>query len=142
MNTYYIITAKIEGQIEELFGSFNKKDCQYELEAEKDSWKAEGFKSIKIESKKVEGNYDANVYPELEAENLIEEYIEVNDSLLDINIIKEDQFDWNLYDIQGYSEDLNELSREEIDYLKQRVKALKELIKVCNKLEKFTHVYS
>ena len=62
MNTYYEITAKIDEQEEVLFGSFEKSDCTYELEAEKEGWKAEGFKSIKITSRKTEEAPDTEVY--------------------------------------------------------------------------------
>jgi len=62
MNTYYEIKAYIDGQEEVLFGSFEKSDCTYELEAEKDGWKAEGFKSIKITSRKTEEEPDTEVY--------------------------------------------------------------------------------
>ena len=62
MNTYYEITANIDGETEILFGSFDKSDCAYELDAEKESWKCEGFKSIKIVSRKTEEKPDAEVY--------------------------------------------------------------------------------
>lgn len=71
MQNYYIITGKFEGETDELFGSFNKQDCIYELEGSKETWKGEGYKSIKIEIKKVDSKPNKEVYPEFEASNLI-----------------------------------------------------------------------
>lgn len=62
MDTYYEITAKIEGKDEILFGSFEKSDCTYEVQNEREGWKAEGFKSIKIVSRKTEEEPDTEVY--------------------------------------------------------------------------------
>ena len=65
MTTYYEITAKIDGNIEVLFGSFVKSDCTYELDAEKSSWKDQGYKAIKITSRETEDTPDPEVYDEL-----------------------------------------------------------------------------
>lgn len=62
MTKYYEITAKFEGEKELLFGSFIKADCLYELEAERDSWKGEGYKSIKLVSRETEEKPDTTVY--------------------------------------------------------------------------------
>jgi len=62
MNNYHIITAKIDGQIEELFGSFDRTDCKYELEANKESWKDEGYKAIKISTKQVASEPSKEIY--------------------------------------------------------------------------------
>ena len=62
MNTYYEIIATFEGEKEVLFGSFVKADCTNELQAERDSWKSDGYKGIKIVSKQVEDEPDKEVY--------------------------------------------------------------------------------
>lgn len=59
---YYEIKAKYEGETEILFGSFSKDDCTYELEAERDSWKGEGYKAIKIVSRETTETPDPEVY--------------------------------------------------------------------------------
>ena len=43
---YYQVTAKIDGQNDVLYGSYNRDDCKDEINAEKESWKNEGYKSI------------------------------------------------------------------------------------------------
>ncbi len=65
MTTYFEIIGKLDGEPEQLFGSFNRADCVYELDAERDSWKAEGYKAIKITSRETADTPDAEVYPEL-----------------------------------------------------------------------------
>lgn len=45
---YYEINAVIDGEIELLFGSYDRYDCTSELECEKDSWKEQGYKKFKI----------------------------------------------------------------------------------------------
>ena len=139
MNTYCIITGKIDGQIEELFGSFDKDDCTYELESEKDLWKDEGYKSIKITTKKVEEEPDKEVYGNLEAKKLTEQYIEANEEIIDID---PDLYEWNLYDIQGYVEDNLDLDSSDVETLKNRVKALKAIAKAYKILEDNPHTYS
>lgn len=62
MSKYYNITAVIEGETETLFGSYDKSDCTYELEAERDSWKGEGYRKFKIETVEVEEKPDSEVY--------------------------------------------------------------------------------
>ena len=71
MSTYYIITATIDGESEKLFGSFNRDDCISELECEKDSWKAEGYKRSLIGSEFTTDQADPEVYPELYTNYLI-----------------------------------------------------------------------
>lgn len=68
MNTYYEIQATNTEDSEDLhhvlFGSFDKTDCTYELDAEKEGWKSEGYESIKITSREIEEEPDAGVYGE------------------------------------------------------------------------------
>lgn len=78
MNTYYEVTANIDGFKEVLFGSFDKSDCKYEIEAEKDSWKSEGYKSIKIEARETEEKPDPEVYENLVSSEIIEAFVEFN----------------------------------------------------------------
>ena len=47
---YYKIVAKIDGQTEQLFGSYNKDDCFDELVAEEETWKEQGYTAISIET--------------------------------------------------------------------------------------------
>ena len=67
MHTYYQVTAALRGEdeTEVLFGSYDKQDCVYELDAEKESWKADGYVGFKIRSFKTTVAPDANVYPYL-----------------------------------------------------------------------------
>jgi len=62
MNTYHVINASIEGQNIELFGSFDKNDCIYELEANVSQWKQEGFKAIKLAKRLTVNKPNAKVY--------------------------------------------------------------------------------
>ena len=62
MNTYYQVVAAIDGEQEILFGSFVRSDCTYEIEAERDTWKGDGYKGIKIVPKEVEDTPDPEVY--------------------------------------------------------------------------------
>ena len=62
MNTYHIINGIIDGQTEQLFGSFDKDDCIYELDANKIQWKNEGFKSIKLTTKLTSEKPSIKVY--------------------------------------------------------------------------------
>lgn len=61
MYKYYEITAKC-GQV--LYGSYDKSEAQYELEAERDSWTFEGFRGIKMRWKATEEKPDAGIYGE------------------------------------------------------------------------------
>lgn len=63
-NTYYEITGVIDGKKEVLHGSFVKSDCAYELEAEKENFKADGYKNLKIESRETEDEPDLEIYEE------------------------------------------------------------------------------
>ena len=63
-NKYYEVVATIDGDGEILFGSFVRSDCVFEIEAERQSWKAEGYKAIKIVSRDVDDAPDVDVYAE------------------------------------------------------------------------------
>lgn len=62
MNKYYEVTAEIDGETDVLYGSFLRSECVYELDAEKDSWKGEGYKKFKIITKETEAEPDKTVY--------------------------------------------------------------------------------
>jgi len=62
MNNYYRIIGAIDGNTEVLFGSFAKADCTYELDAERGTWKAEGYKGLKIITVQVADTPDKEVY--------------------------------------------------------------------------------
>ena len=61
-NKYYEVVATFEGTQEVMFGSFVRSDCTYEIDAERDSWKGDGYKAIKIVSRVVEDTPDKEVY--------------------------------------------------------------------------------
>ena len=61
-NTYFEVTAQIDGESEVLFGSFDKSDCVYEVDAEKVTWKDQGYKKIKIVSRETNDTPDSDVY--------------------------------------------------------------------------------
>ena len=62
MNTYYEVVATIDGEFEVLYGSFDKSDCEYEIEAEKESWLADGYRGIKIKSRQTTDKPDPEIY--------------------------------------------------------------------------------
>lgn len=64
---YYEVTGKINGELEVLFGSYEKPDCEAELDAEKATYKADGYTYLKITKRLVDEKPDEEVY-----ENLIE----------------------------------------------------------------------
>jgi len=66
MNTYYRLTAEIDGNRETLFGSYNKQDVVDEKRHEMHNYKQDGYKSFKIESNEVDEPADDETYPELE----------------------------------------------------------------------------
>ena len=86
---YFDVIGYIDGVSESLYGSFDRLDCKYELEAEKTSWKADGYKKIKIVSRETSEKPDPTVY-----ENLV--------SFDDVNAIVESKNDGELRD---YMED-------------------------------------
>ena len=62
MYMYYEVKAKLNGHAEVLYGSFVRDDCVYEIEAEKESWRAEGYRNIKIASRETADSPDKKVY--------------------------------------------------------------------------------
>ena len=62
MNTYFEVVADFEGETELLFGSFVRSDCVCEIDAEKESWKSEGYKKIRVVSKATNETPDADIY--------------------------------------------------------------------------------
>ena len=64
MNKYYTITATLNGELETLFGSFDKSDCTSTLECDKAGWKEEGYKGFKIAHTLTTEAPDAEIYGE------------------------------------------------------------------------------
>ena len=64
MNTYYKLTAEIDGDRETLFGSYNKQDVTDEKRDEMHNYKQDGYKSFKIESVEVDESASDETYPE------------------------------------------------------------------------------
>ena len=62
---YYEVIGTIMGTdstTDVLFGSFDRSDCAYELEAERVSWRAEGYKALKITSRMTTETPDPEIY--------------------------------------------------------------------------------
>ena len=64
-NTYYELTAELDGERHVLFGSYNKADVTAEKRIEMPTYKEDGYKRFKIESKEVEEEADSKVYEEI-----------------------------------------------------------------------------
>lgn len=62
MSKYYEVLADMDGETEVMFGSFLKSEAQYELEAERDNWKADGYKKLRIKSRLTDQVPDPEVY--------------------------------------------------------------------------------
>lgn len=62
MNTYYEVKGTIDGETEILFGSYVRGDCAYELDAERDSWKDQGYRTLHIEARETDEEPDLDVY--------------------------------------------------------------------------------
>lgn len=81
------------------------------------------------------------------AVELLEKYFEINDGICDFACSLPELFDWNLYDIQGYYETLNEMeehdefSDKEIIHLSQRVAALQMYVSAMELLDRYPQVY-
>jgi hypothetical protein len=73
MNKYFLVVGTIDEETVELFGSFDRSDCVYELEAERDQWKAEGYKGIKLASKMVQTEPDEEVYEIVTSKELFQQ---------------------------------------------------------------------
>jgi len=68
---YYEINAIIDGEIELLYGSYDREQCLYELEAERDQWKDQGYKKIMISYRRTEAAPEPEIYEEI-AEPILE----------------------------------------------------------------------
>jgi hypothetical protein len=71
MNTYYELTAIIDGETEVLFGSFNKNDCFYEHKAEAYSLRDEGYRNFKVVSRETTDAPDPTIYTAEEIKEMI-----------------------------------------------------------------------
>ena len=60
--TYFQVMGKYQGTFEPLFGSYVREDCEYELDAERESWRGEGYKNLSIVSRQVSAAPDPEVY--------------------------------------------------------------------------------
>ena len=59
---YYKVVGTLDGEREQLFGSFVKADCIGELDAERFNWKLEGYKALKVIASSTEDSPDMAVY--------------------------------------------------------------------------------
>lgn len=62
MTKYYEIKGTIDGQEEILFGSFSRDDVRFELDAERDSWKDQGYTGITMGFSNTDDQPDPEVY--------------------------------------------------------------------------------
>ena len=77
--------------------------------------------------------------------NLLKRYSEVNEKLEAENFIGGDDYDANLYNIDGHYEDLclkeDTLTEEDYKREEERVILLEKLLETFNKLEKIDYIY-
>tara|TARA_R110002051_G_scaffold272533_1_gene333018 strand:+ start:117 stop:434 length:318 start_codon:yes stop_codon:yes gene_type:complete len=59
---YFKITARLVGEMETLYGSYDKAEAEYELEAMRDSWKDEGYRGIQLKCWFVDEAPDEGIY--------------------------------------------------------------------------------
>lgn len=64
MNTYYKLTAELNGKRETLFGSYNRQDVTAEKRDEMHNYKQDGYKSFKIEAIETDEPASNETYPE------------------------------------------------------------------------------
>jgi hypothetical protein len=62
MTKYYDVIARIDGQIEKLFGSFVREDCISEIECEGPDWSEQGYRQIRILPRETNEQPDPTVY--------------------------------------------------------------------------------
>ena len=62
MHKYYELMASLNGVEEVLFGSYDRSDCTYEIEAGGAEWKSEGYRRFRIRCRRVEEAPDPEVY--------------------------------------------------------------------------------
>jgi len=99
---YHIVVGTIDGITEELFGSFVKQDCTYELDAEKESWKEQGYKKIKMSTRETSDSPDKEVYGE--KHYAVSEYERIEFNSLEKAIAfteDEDNGEYEIYDQYG-----------------------------------------
>ena len=102
-NKYYELTGKIDGEIEVLFGSFDRSDVVYEKEAEKATLKEQGYKGLKIVSRLVEESPDPEVYGDEEYKRVTCEALKEEEVTICVGDSGED------YDDLEHSRDLGEI---------------------------------
>ena len=79
MKTYEYYTIKAlapDGTEETLFQTYDKSDARYELDANKEGWKHEGYKQIKLSSEQREESPDEEVYGIITDIDLVREKVE------------------------------------------------------------------
>ena len=59
---YFEVVGSIDNDIGVLFGSFDRTDCLYELDAERSNYKIEGFTNLRVISRETIDRPDPKVY--------------------------------------------------------------------------------
>ncbi len=72
MTIYYDVVGIIEGEKEQLFGSFDRADCVSEIECEGDSWEEMEYTGIKIVERETTDKPDATIYNNLVSESALQ----------------------------------------------------------------------
>ena len=75
----------------------------------------------------------------MEVSKLIKEYQKINGK--SILYLDDYMWEWNMSDIEGYMENMDDLESEEINHLENRVKALRNYVKAMENLNKFETKY-
>lgn len=87
MNKYFTVIGVIDGEYENLFGSFDRADCVSEIECEKSTWKEQGYKRIKIQSKNTTDVPDRSVYENIVSKvdlvSFLESISETEENIID-----------------------------------------------------------
>ena len=65
---YYKVIGSIDGEEEQLFGSFVKRQCVTEINSENDSWINDGYSLIHIKPVHTDDEPDPEVYTKEEIE--------------------------------------------------------------------------
>ena len=60
--TYWEVRGTLDGLADQLFGSYDRTDCVYELDAERETWKEQGYRKIHITSVQTTQAPDPVVY--------------------------------------------------------------------------------
>ena len=64
MNTYFTLTAELNGKRETLFGSYSRQDVTAEKREEMHNYKQDGYKYFKIEAVETEESASDDTHPE------------------------------------------------------------------------------